>query len=83
LKWYKNLNLISISILGGAYAALLGDHWCRVLVEITDFGIKQVFCVDSGRRSMIKPDMMIHELRDRFEIQLTFIKRSVYFIYSI
>lgn len=55
----------SSPVVGHAYAALLGDHWCRVLVETTEFGVIRAFNIDSGHRSMIKPDMMFHELPER------------------
>ncbi len=62
---HRSESYCSSPVVGHAYAALLGAHWCRVLVETTDFGVVIAFDVDSGHRSMIKPDMMFHDLPER------------------
>lgn len=55
-------------LIGGAYAFQPSkDHpWVRVLLETYWDDRRKVFLVDSGLRFTFKPDMILHELPDRF-----------------
>jgi len=51
--------------LGHYYAAQFGIQWCRVQIERSERH-EEAFFVDIGRRKVIHPSMMFHELPDRY-----------------
>ena len=54
-----------IYFLGHYYAAQFGIQWCRVQIEKSERH-EEAFFVDIGRRKVIHPSMMFHELPDRY-----------------
>ena len=61
-------------LIGNAYAfqPKKGKPWVRVLLETYFDDKRKVFFVDSGLRLTLKPDMILHELPDRFVFLLNY-----------